>query len=65
MASITVNLADKQLETLKELAQHHGIALDVLLHASLEDWISFQKTDFTDAADYVLVKNAELYQRLA
>ena len=65
MASITVNLADNQLETLRALAQRHGIAVDVLLRASLEDWISFQKADFTDAADYVLTKNAELYRRLA
>lgn len=50
MACVTVNLAASQLEALKELAQHYGIALDVLLRASLEDWISFQKADFTDAA---------------
>ena len=43
----------------------HGIALDVLLRAGLEDWLNSQKADFVDAANYVLTKNAELYQRLA
>ena len=33
--------------------------------ASLEDWLNLQKSEFVDAADYVLNKNAELYRRLA
>jgi antitoxin FitA len=43
----------------------HGIAIEVLLKISLEDWLNAQKDEFLDAADYVLTKNAELYQRLA
>ena len=50
---------------LEDLASSHGIALDVLLRAGLEDWLSSQKVDFADASDYVLTKNDELYQRLA
>ncbi len=65
MASITIDLSDNQLQMLKDLASAHGIALDVLLRAGLEDWLSSQKVDFADAADYVLTKNDELYQRLA
>ena len=65
MASITIDLSGNQLQTLEKLASAHGIALDVLLRAGLKDWLSSQKADFTDAADYVLTKNDELYQRLA
>lgn len=50
---------------LQALAKVHGIAPEVLLKASLEDWLNVQKGDFVDAADRVLTKNAELYRRLA
>lgn len=65
MASITIDLSDSQFEKLQNLAAVHGIALDVLLKASLEDWLNTQKSEFVDAANYVLTKNAELYRRLA
>ena len=65
MASITIELSDNQLQVLENLASVHGIALDALLRAGLEDWLSSQKADFVDAANYLLTKNAELYQRLA
>jgi antitoxin FitA len=65
MTSITIDLSDSQFQKLQDLARVHGIALEVLLRASLEDWLNSQKSEFVDAADYVLMKNAELYQRLA
>ena len=65
MASITIDIPDHQLQTLQKLADVQGIPLEVLLRSSLEDWLSSQKADFVDAANYVLKKNAELYQRLA
>ena len=65
MTSITIDLSDSQLEKLQNLAAVHGIALEVLLKASLEDWLNSQKSEFVDAANYVLAKNNELYRRLA
>jgi hypothetical protein len=65
VASITLDLSDTQFQKLQDLATLHGIALEVLLKASLEDWLNSQKTEFVDAANYVLTKNAELYRRLA
>ncbi len=65
MASITIDLSDSQLQRLQNLASMHGIALETLLKASLEDWINSRESDFSDAADYVLKKNADLYRRLA
>jgi antitoxin FitA len=65
VASITLDISDIQFQKLQDLATVHGIAIEVLLKASLEDWLNSQKSEFVDAADYVLTKNAELYQRLA
>jgi hypothetical protein len=65
MASITINLSDSQLQVLQDLANAQGIEVDTLLRASLVDWLTSHKTDFVDAADTVLTKNAELYRRLA
>jgi antitoxin FitA len=65
VASITIELSDNQLQTLQDLAKTYGIPLEVLLRASLEDWLNSQKSDFADASYYVLTKNAELYRRLA
>lgn len=65
MASITLDLSDTQLQKLQDLATLHGIAPEVLLKASLEDWLNSQNSEFVDATNYVLTKNAELYQRLA
>jgi len=65
VASITIELSDSQLQKLQDLADIYGIAPEILLKASLEDWINSQKSEFVDTADYVLTKNAELYRRLA
>ncbi|MBW4520717.1 MAG: DNA-binding protein [Scytolyngbya sp. HA4215-MV1] len=65
MASITIDLSDSQFQKLQNLARVHGVATEVLLKASLEDWLNLQKGDFVNASDYVLAKNAELYRRLA
>lgn len=65
MTSITIDLSDSQFQKLQDLAKAHGIALEVLLRSSLEDWLNSQKSEFVNAADYVLMKNAELYKRLA
>lgn len=65
MASITIDLTDSQFQKLQELARAHGIPAEALLCASIEDWLSSAKSDFTEAAEYVLKKNAELYRRLA
>ncbi len=65
MASITIDLPDSQFQKLQDLARVHGIPPEALLRANIEDWLSSPKRDFTQAAEYVLNKNAELYRRLA
>ena len=63
MASITIDISESQLQKLQNLAKIHGIPPEALLSASIEDWLSSPKSEFTNAANYVLNKNAELYRR--
>jgi len=65
VVAITINLSDSQFQKLQDLARVHDIATEVLLKASLDDWLNLQKDDFDNAVDHVLLKNAELYKRLA
>ena len=65
MASITIDISESQLQKLQNLASTQGISVEALLQESIEDWLSSLESEFTDAANYVLYKNAELYKRLA
>ncbi len=65
MVSIRIDLSDSQFQKPQKLARVHGIATEVPLKASLEDWLNLQKGDFVDAVDHVLEKNAKLYRCLA
>lgn len=65
VASITLDLSDSQFQKLQELAAVHGMTAEVLLEVSLEDLLNSRKSEFVNAANYVLAKNAELYRRLA
>lgn len=50
---------------MQELAQKLGMSTEELLSASLEDLLNHPQGEFTQAASYVMRKNAELYRRLA
>jgi antitoxin FitA len=65
MTSITIEIPDSQLQKLQDLAKLHGVSPEALLCANLADWLSSPKPEFSNAAGYVLKKNAELYSRLA
>ncbi|WP_017305730.1 ribbon-helix-helix domain-containing protein [Spirulina subsalsa] len=65
MASITISLPDDKLERIKQLALETGISPEEFLQAYIKDWLDSSSNDFVRASEYVLTKNAELYQRLA
>jgi len=60
-----ITLPEEPMQRLKELATEAGIAPEELLRANVERWLTGPREDFTQAAAYVLEKNAELYLRLA
>ncbi len=65
MSSITINLPEEHLSKLREIAGLMGVSVEDLALMSIEELLAQPEEDFGRAADYVLRKNAELYQRLA
>ena len=65
MTAIVVPISEERLEQLRQIAQSLGVSVEELARAGLEDWFRQPRTDFEQAARYVLAKNAELYRRLA
>ncbi|MBI1390399.1 MAG: DNA-binding protein [bacterium] len=65
MATITITLSQDQHTKLKELAERFQISPEDMARASLEELLSDPDEVFQNAANHVLHKNAELYQRLA
>ncbi len=65
MKQITVTLPEEIAEQLKDASEKIGVKPEELLLASLQEKLANLDSDFTDAMQYVLKKNAELYKRLA
>jgi antitoxin FitA len=65
MTAITIDIPDSQLQKLQELAKLHGVSPEALLRASLEDWLSSAKPEFSSAANYIMKKMLNLCNRLA
>lgn len=64
METITITLPEPILRKLQELAQEAKVSPEELVRASVEEWLLRPRDDFARAANYVLQKNAALYQRL-
>jgi predicted transcriptional regulator len=65
MATLTIELSEEQQRRLLDRAREAGTTPEQLIRAGIDEWLSRPRGDFTDAAEYVLEKNAELYRRLA
>ena len=65
METLEIKLTDQTVARLEAAAERLGLTPAQLLEISLEEKLSRLDKDFLDAAQYVLEKNAELYNRLA
>ena len=65
MATLTIRIPDDHLSKLQQTAQRVGVPPEELVRASLEEFLARPDDELQRALDYVLAKNAELYQRLA
>ncbi|MGB8687011.1 MAG: DNA-binding protein [Microcoleus sp.] len=65
MQTITITISDDRLHKLQETANRLGISLEELLLTGAENLLAPPETSFHNAMEYVLKKNAELYQKLA
>lgn len=63
--SLTIELSDELSKRLQEIAAREGVSAEELAKVGLEDWLLRPRTDFLEAARFVLEKNRELYRRLA
>ena len=64
MMTIQIKVADDRLAKLRELAARVGLTPEEFLQRRVEQLIDSDEV-FCKAAEYVLEKNRELYQRLA
>jgi len=65
MTTFQLELTEDEVQQLERRAQQSGLTPEELLRKSVTAWLDQPAEDFTEAADYVLRKNAELYRRLA
>ena len=65
MNTITITIPDDRLVKLQETATRLGVSLEELILMGIEEVLNQPEEDFQGAVDYVLQKNAKLYQRLA
>ncbi len=65
MATITVSRTEEGLRKLQELAVRLGISPEELARVGVEEWLVIPDAECRRAVDYVLKKNAALYERLA
>ena len=65
MESVIVNLPDQLAIKVKEAASRIGISPEEFIKSGVEEKLLLLDSDFRNAIEYVLNKNAELYRRLA
>jgi len=65
MKTIAIAIPDDRWQKLEETATRLGISLEELVLIGVEELLTRQEESFPDAMEYVLNKNAQLYQRLA
>jgi hypothetical protein len=65
MTTITIPIPEDRLERLKEVAADLKVSPEDLVLVSIEELLGHPEDSFRRAMEYVLDKNAELYQRLA
>jgi len=65
MKTLEVQLPELTASKLEEAAQRLNVSAEQLLVLSLEEKLAQLDEEFRSSADYVLQKNADLYDRLA
>lgn len=64
MESVVVNLPDQLAVKIKEAAGKIGISPEEFIKSGVEEKLLLLDSDFRNAIEHVLSKNAELYRRL-
>jgi hypothetical protein len=64
MEPVIVNLSDQLAIKVKEAASKIGISPEEFIKSGVEEKLLLLDSDFRNAIEHVLNKNAELYRRL-
>ena len=64
MTTITIALPDDRLRALEKLSNRLNISPEELVRANIEELLTHPEETLEQAFEYVLEKNAQLYQRL-
>ena len=62
---VVIDFSEVEAERLKTAAGRLGISVEDLARATISDLLNRPEQDFATAAEHVLTKNRELYQRLS
>jgi hypothetical protein len=62
---LSIDLNDSQADLLKRAATKLGVPVEELARAAVSDLLVADDGDFAEAANRVLEKNRELYERLS
>ena len=65
MKTLTIQLSDETADRLETLADELGMSLEEVAQISIDDQLKRLGQEYEEAAEEVLSKNAELYQRLS
>jgi len=65
MERVTIQITKKEYRHLQSLAAKYGLSVSELARLSLEDLLTTPDEETTQAMEYILQKNHQLYQRLA
>jgi hypothetical protein len=65
MVTITVEISEERFEALRELANYLKVSPEELARLHIENVVLEPDDAFKRASEYILEKNAELYERLA
>jgi hypothetical protein len=64
MTTLMIAMDDEKMQQLQQAASQLGIPVEEVIGRSVDEYLA-RRQRVQSAADYVLQKNAELYQRLA
>lgn len=65
MAILTISITEDHMQLLRERAVRYSVRLEDLVRIGIEDIMSRPEKEFSEALQFVLHKNAEIYRRLA
>ena len=65
MKTLTIELSDETAGRLETLADQLGMSLEEVAQVSIDDQLKRLGQEYEEAAEEILSKNTELYQRLS